>query len=347
MVVGTEEKAGEKMSRWCLVGCLVLAMAGSLARAADSMPLWPDGHAALEGVDKKNFPALFVHKPSPGIKTANVIVLVCPGGGYRGQTMGDEGHSVAAWYAKQGITGVVLKYRLPKQGKWSPEKEFSTLRDAQRAVQLMRYKSKELGMPDAKIGILGFSAGGHLSCMTATRWREADASAKDPIEKLSSRPDFACLIYPVISMMDHGHGGSRGNLLGKSPSEETRKKYSGEFNVTKDTPPIFMVHANNDGVKPENSFVFYQALRKQGKSVEMHIVSKGNHGFFDGKGWGIPGKAAIRFSRAGGMWPIWTLDWMLEEKLVDKPEQWQWTQRRQKLKAVVDPPAQANPAATK
>ena len=120
-------------------------------------------------------------------------------------------------------------------------------------------------------------------------------------------------------------------------NDELRRKYSGEFNVTQDTPPIFMVHADNDSVKPENSFVFYQALRKQGRSVEMHIVSKGNHGFFDKKGWGIPSNKALRFSRAGGMWPVWTLNWLLEEKLVDDPGAWVWTQHRAAIKAIVDP----------
>jgi len=107
--------------------------------------------------------------------------------------------------------------------------------------------------------------------------------------------------------------------------------------VTKETPPIFMVHANNDGVKPENSFIFYQALRKQGHPVEMHIVSRGKHGFFDGKGWGIPGKPKLRFSRSGGMWPVWTLNWMVEEKLVADPAGWEWARRREAMKKVVDP----------
>ncbi len=187
------------------------------------------------------------------------------------------------------------------------------LRDAQRAVQLMRHKTAELGLPNAKIGIVGFSAGGHLACMTATRCRTGSADSADPVEKLSSRPDFACLIYPVVSFMDHGHGGSCGNLLGKDATEENRKTYSGEFNVSKDTPPIFMVHANDDFVKVENSVVFYQALNKQNIPVEMHIVSRGGHGFFDGKGWSnsLAKKHGIRSIPA-----MWLID--KNGNLVDK-----------------------------
>ena len=319
-----------------MIGCLVLVTAGGpVATGSDTIPLWPQGHAALDGLDENNLPMLNIYQASPGIRAANLILLVCPGGGYGGLTMGDEGHSVAAWYAQQGITAAVLKYRLPKKGKWSPEKDYSTLRDAQRAVQVMRYRSTDLGMVEAKVGILGFSAGGHLACMTATRWRNGNAAARDPIEKISARPDFACLIYPVVSFMDHGHGGSCVNLLGASSSEAIRKKYSGEFNVSKDMPPIFMVHANNDGVKPENSVAFYQTMRKLGMPVELHVVSRGGHGFFDHQGWGIPGKPELRFSRAGAMWPIWTLNWMLEEKLVGKT--WQWPQRRRQMTSMIDP----------
>ena len=234
---------------------------------------------------------------------------------------------------------MVLKYRLPKRGKWSPAKvEYSTLRDAQRAVQVIRDKSKKLvAADDAKIGILGFSAGGHLACMTATRWLKGDADAKDHVERLSSRPDFACLIYPVISFMAHGHGGSAGNLLGRGAGQDVRKRFSGEFNVTKETPPIFMVHANNDtGVKPANSFIFYQTLRKAGISAELHIVSHGKHGFFDGRGWGVPGKQELRFTRSGAMWPGWTLNWLIEEKLVTNIENWEWTKHRAAMKKLLD-----------
>jgi acetyl esterase/lipase len=199
----------------------------------------------------------------------------------------------------------------------------------------MRQKAPELGLKNAKVGILGFSAGGHLATMTATRWRDGSAESADSVEKQSSRPDFACLIYPVVSFMEHGHGGSRGNLLGDDATPENRKTYSGEFNVTKNTPPIFMVHANDDGVKVENSFVFYQALHKQGIPAELHIVSRGAHGFFNGKGWGLPGKDDLRFTRSGGMWPVWTLNWMQEEKLVSGD--WQWPKTREAVKKVVDP----------
>lgn len=315
---------------------LILTTLSAFAVDEEAQPLWPEGHAAREGLDAKNVPHLYIYQPLDKAKRVPVIILVCPGGGYRGQTIGDEGHSVAKWYQTHGITGVTLKYRLPKKGKWSPTKtEYSTLRDAQRAVQLMRHKTAELGLPNAKIGIVGFSAGGHLACMTATRCRTGSADSADPVEKLSSRPDFACLIYPVVSFMDHGHGGSCGNLLGKDATEENRKTYSGEFNVSKDTPPIFMVHANDDFVKVENSVVFYQALNKQNIPVEMHIVSRGGHGFFNGKGWGIPAKDELRFTRSGGMWPAWTLNWMQEETLVSGD--WQWPKTRAEVKAVVDP----------
>jgi len=301
------------------------------------MDLWPAEHPALVGLDANNVPFLEMYRPPEGVKPVPVIMLVCPGGGYGRLSIEEEGRTVARWYAEQGITGVLLKYRLPNKGKWSPKKKYSTLGDGRRAVQLMRHKAQELGLPDARVGILGFSAGGHLACMTATRFDSGVPDAEDPVMRYSSRPDFACLIYPVVSFQ--GNTSTKGtcpNLLGSESTEEERRTYSGELNVTSNTPPMFMVHASNDHVKPENSLNMYLALRAQGIPAELHIVSRGGHGLYDKKGWGIPRDKDLRFSRSGGMWPVWSLNWLLEEELVPNPDEWIWMTRRNAAKEVFD-----------
>lgn len=209
-------------------------------------------------------------------------VVICPGGGYGGLVVGPEGHGIAKWLGQFGITGIVLEYRLPKQRHAVP------LIDAQRAVRLVRSKAAELGVREDRIGIMGFSAGGHLASTVATHFGEPPATIDDSISQLSCRPDFAVLIYPVVTMMEFTHRGSRNNLLGPEPSPQLVEDYSNERQVTGATPPIFIAHALDDRPVPiENSRMLYQALQEKKITAKLLELPSGGHGLngYQGPMW--------------------------------------------------------------
>lgn len=224
-------------------------------------------------------PDIAVYLPTRGIATGQAVVI-CPGGGYGVLAYDKEGTDFAKWLNAKGIAAIVLKYRLPNS-KSNVVPHLSPLMDAKRAVRLVRANASKWNIRQDKVGIMGFSAGGHLASTLGTHFDAGDPNASDPVERLSSRPDFMILAYPVITMNKAiTHAGSRNNLIGPDPSEELVKLYSNEMQVTKETPPTFIVHATDDrGVPVENALSFYQSLKTNGVPAEMHIYPKGGHGF--------------------------------------------------------------------
>lgn len=205
-------------------------------------------------------------------------IIICPGGGYTRLAIDHEGVEVAKALNEYGITAFVLKYRLPNDSIMV-DKTTGPLQDAQQAIRMVRKQAKTWGLNPAKIGIMGFSAGGHLASTAATHFNTlADASLKDTA---SVRPDFAILIYPVISFNDSfAHMGSKINLIGKNASQQLSNEFSNELQVTKNSPPAFLVHAGDDGTVPvENSIRYYQACIKNKVPAEMHLYPHGGHGF--------------------------------------------------------------------
>jgi acetyl esterase/lipase len=221
-------------------------------------------------------PTLTVFLP-PKDKANGAAVVVCPGGGYTHLAMGHEGFEVAKRLNEMGIAAFVLKYRLPSD-ETMINKEIGPLQDAQRAILLVRQRAAEWGVDPGRIGIMGFSAGGHLASTAGTHF---DRAVIDDPAHISLRPDFMILVYPVISFADSiGHRGSRDHLLGKNPSPEKIREYSNEWQVTEHTPPAFLVQAEDDRTVPVvNSLYFYGALQRKGVPAELHIYPRGGHGF--------------------------------------------------------------------
>jgi acetyl esterase/lipase len=236
-------------------------------------PIWRGIPPGARGKDADEA-GVFVHLP-PADKANGAAVVICPGGGYRGLAMSYEGHDVARWLNTLGVAGIVLKYRLaPKHQHPIP------MYDAQRAIRFTRANAKEWKLDSDRVGILGFSAGGHLASTAGTHFDVKDIEAQDQIDHLSSRPSFMILAYPVITMTDpYTHTGSRTNLLGKEPDPKLIEDLSNEKQVTAKTPPTFLVHTTEDSaVPPENSALFYLALKKNKVPAELHIFEKGRHG---------------------------------------------------------------------
>jgi acetyl esterase/lipase len=221
-------------------------------------------------------PTLTVFLPEKG-KANGTAVIICPGGGYSITSIVKEGYAVARQFNKWGITAFVLNYRIPNDSSMI-DKKTGPLQDAQRAIQLVRLNAKKWNIDPSRLGIMGFSAGGHLASTAATHFQQ---SYIDNAVKINLRPDFAILIYPVISFQDSiGHIGSRDQLIGKNPSQDLINSFSNELQVTAETPPTFLVHATDDNVVPVmNSITFYEALLKYKIPAEMHIYKAGGHGF--------------------------------------------------------------------
>lgn len=254
----------------------VLALATSPLFAADApvLPLWPDGIPdKVAGSDFE--PTLTVYLPDEA-KNTGAAVVICPGGGYGHTAMDHEGHDIAKWFNSFGVAGIILDYRHRGRGYGHP----APLKDAQRAIRTVRTKAKEWKIDPAKIGVMGFSAGGHLASSAGTHFVDGDASAKDPVERVSSRPDFMILCYPVIAFGEpYTHYGSQYNLIGKDADPALVKKMSSEKQVTAQTPPTFLWHTQEDkGVPIDNSIQFYRALTAAGVPGELHIYQKGRHG---------------------------------------------------------------------
>ena len=270
------------MRRARVIAALLLTWACSQAVLAADAPAREPQVLTLRGGDPAApaTPTLSIWRPDPA-KAIDMAVVVCPGGGYANLAMDHEGKQVAEWLNSFGVTACVLEYRHRGTGFGHP----APLEDAQRAIRMVRAQAAELKLNPKRIGILGFSAGGHLASSAGTHFVEGKADATDPIERVSSRPDFMILIYPVISMTEgYTHGGSRKNLLGDRPEQALVELMSNERQVTKQTPPTFMVHGDEDtGVPVENSLAFYAALRKAKVPAELHVFEKGPHGFGLGK----------------------------------------------------------------
>jgi acetyl esterase/lipase len=242
------------------------------------------GNDGVIRISKLSVPEIEVFKAA-GSNRKNTAVVICPGGGYSILAYNLEGTDVAKILNSWGITAVVLKYRLPDDAIMK-DKSIGPLQDAQRAIQYVREHAAELSIDPQKVGIMGFSAGGHLASTASTHFEK---SYIDNPENISLRPDFSILGYPVISFTDSlAHMGSRENLVGKNPSEQVIKDFSNELHVTKNTPRTFLVLAADDkGVNPENSIKYFEALIKNHVPAEMHIFQNGGHGFgthlLDGK----------------------------------------------------------------
>ena len=224
-------------------------------------------------------PDITVYMPSKRNATGQAVII-CPGGGYVTLSSSWEGSDVAKLLNAKGITAIVLKYRLPNS-KSNIVPNLSPLLDAKRAIRMTRYYAAKWNINKNKVGIMGFSAGGHLASTLGTHFDDGDVNSKDSIEQFSSRQDFMVLVYPVISMSKPiMHAGSRNSLIGEKPTDDLAKLYSNELQVTKQTPPTFLVHATDDRTVPvENSLLFYQALKDNGIPAEMHIYPVGGHGF--------------------------------------------------------------------
>ncbi len=260
--------------------------------ADEPLILWPDGAPGAVGKEPVDIPTLTPYFPKE--KATGAAVIVCPGGGYS-HLADHEGRPVAEWLSSLGITAFVLKYRLgPRYHHPAP------LQDAARAIRMVRAHAAEWQLDPKRIGILGFSAGGHVASTIGTHFDAGQPNSPDVIERVSSRPDAMILIYPVISMGPFGHGGSRKLLIGDNPSSDMVTLLSNEEQVTKQTPPTFLVHTVNDATVPvENSLHFAEALRKVGVPFELHIYERGPHGF------GLGGNNPVLMS-----WPGRCADWL-------------------------------------
>jgi acetyl esterase/lipase len=282
---------------------LVIAATFPLAAPAQDLPpqptpvpLW-NGHAPIGdgNVDTEDAEISVYRAAHPN----GAAMVICPGGGYGGLVIGPEGQGIAQWLNQHGIAGVVLRYRLPKGRQMVP------LLDAQRALRTVRLHAKEWDLDVHRIGIIGFSAGGHLASTADTHFDAGLAKSDDPVDQMTCRPDFAILVYPVITMGGKGHAGSRKNLLGPEPTAEAIEKFSNEKQVTPQTPPTFLAHALDDKVVPiENSRMFYEALRTHKVPAKLLELSSGGHGLNHYQ---------------GPMWDEWqteSLHWLADQKFI-------------------------------
>ncbi|TDX09746.1 alpha/beta hydrolase [Flavobacterium sp. S87F.05.LMB.W.Kidney.N] len=281
-----------QLLRGIALGFLLLSGIFSSSAQNQVIPLWnkiPDEIKAADYNEKESItdgklqsttqvtiPTLSIFIPKDA-KPNQTAVIICPGGGYMHLAFDKEGTKVAEWFNSLGIAAFVLKYRLPND-LIMKNKNVGPLQDAQEAIRYVRQNAAKLNIDPNKIGILGFSAGGHLASTLSTHY---DDKVYESTYKVSARPDFSILMYPVISMENQiTHKGSQTNLLGSNPSQDLIDSYSNEKKVTSKTPPAFLIHATDDTVViPENSINYYLALKKNGVKAELHLYEKGGHGF--------------------------------------------------------------------
>jgi acetyl esterase/lipase len=271
-----------------------------VAASPEKLPLWAGQAPVGEGRVEAAEAFISVHLPAPE-KANGAAVVICPGGGYRGLVVGPEGHGIAQWLVQHGLAGIVLEYRLPNGRPLVP------LVDAQRAIRTVRANAKKWNLNPNRIGIMGFSAGGHLASTAGTHFDAGDRQAADPIARVSCRPDFMLLVYPVISLGDKAHVGSRKNLLGPTPTPELVELFSNEKQVTGQTPPAFLSHAKDDRVvSPEHSRMFCDALKSHGVAAEFLELPRGDHGLNGYK---------------GPMWDAWqaqSLQWLAAQNIIPR-----------------------------
>ena len=246
-------------------------------------------------------PTITIYQPK--VKKSDAAVIICPGGGYSILAYDHEGIEIAEWFNRIGMTGVVLKNRLPERENFENVK-IRPLQDAQTAIQYLRKNAARFGIDQNKIGIMGFSAGGHLAATASTLFKNPEG--ENPDNKISARPDFSILIYPVIGFdSEYGHEGSYKNLLGDNPAKELRTLFSPDKQVTAETPPVFLISTEDDFVSPQNSISYFLACMKNKVPAEMHIYEKGGHGY------------ALKDYQLGAVqtWPDRLKDWLETRKL--------------------------------
>jgi len=260
------------MKSLCHIGLLCLYVSTNAQNPA-GFPLWNTAPPWALGAQEKDIPTLTAYEPDPEAATGAAIVI-CPGGGYGGLAS-HEGKDYALWLNSHGITGFVLKYRLGSAGYRHPR----MLEDVARAVRLVRAKAREWRVDPTRIGVMGSSAGGHLASTLLTHFDLGRPDSDDPVEREGSRPDLGILCYPVITMGQFTHQGSKRNLLGENPSADLVQFLSNELQVTRQTPPVFIWHTLEDTAVPvENSLAFAAALRQAGVPFDLHIYERGRHG---------------------------------------------------------------------
>lgn len=259
---------------WTVV-CLVVVGNALAAEAKREELLWPAGAPGKLGDEAKDKPQLIIYLPAVDQATGCAVV-VCPGGGYGGLAMDHEGHQIARWLNSFGVAAFICDYRHRGKGYAHP----APLNDAQRAIRTVRARAEEFHVHPDRIGILGFSAGGHLTSTALTHFDKGNGNSADPVEKVSCRPDFGVLCYAVIAFdKPYTHMGSQHNLVGKEASKELIASLSNETQVTSETPPTFLWHTQEDrAVPPENSLVFYEAMVKHKVPGELYIYERGQHG---------------------------------------------------------------------
>ena len=284
----------------------LIFMAGACcAQAPRAELLWTDGAPGALGTEDEDKPSLTAYQAPPDKRTGTGVII-CPGGSYRALAVDHEGVQVARWLNSLGVTAFVLRYRLGPRYHHPVE-----LGDAQRAIRTVRSRAAEYALRPDRIGVMGFSAGGHLAATTGTHFDAGQAGSADPIERAGSRPDFLVLCYPVISFTTpYTHRGSLQNLLGDNPDPKLVESLSNELQVTAQTPPAFLFHTTTDAtVPPENSVLFYLALRRAGVAAELHVYERGQHGL------GLAPADPVLSS-----WPARLADWLRVHGWLDAPK---------------------------
>ncbi len=263
---------GNWLAALVLLGALQVTAAEPPTAPAER--LWAGDAPGAKGETENDIPTLAAYFPEKADKPMPAVVI-CPGGGYAGLAAQHEGKDYALFLNQRGIAGFVLRYRLGSKGYRHPV----MLQDAARALRTVRANAEKWGIDPNRIGVMGSSAGGHLAATLLTKFDGGDPQAADPVDRVSSRPDFGILCYPVITMGKYTHGGSRDNLLGRDASPEQLRDLSAELNVRPDTPPCFLFHTYADnGVPVQNSIDFARALAEQKVPVDLHVYEKGGHG---------------------------------------------------------------------
>jgi acetyl esterase/lipase len=277
--------------------------AGTVAR------LWPGDAPGSLGTEDADTPTISVFLP-PRWHAGGAGMVICPGGAYSKLMSSYEGDDIARWLNSFGVAGFVLKYRIAPRYRYP-----APLLDAQRAVRYVRYHASDFGIRPDRIGIIGFSAGGHLASTVITHFQRDNPGASDPVNRVSDRPDFAILAYPIVTLRaPWTHQQSLQNLLGPNPDPALIDELSNELHVSPDTPPTFLFHTGEDtAVPPENSLMFYEALRKAGVPAELHIYVEGRHGVGLANGHGDAPRVPKLLS-----WPLRAEEWLKNQWIPER-----------------------------